>query len=231
MGRPLQRVMFLHGFANRPGSKVIEKWRAELVAGLAIRSETTVVIDEPAGMVELESNQLAWWEGDLLEPHWDALATFLNPTATFLNPTAPPGDHDIAVGFSQGASALLAWLLHPSYRGHVRHAIVIAPFLPEMVADLLHGQVANQATHASDFSTANRQFPNTPFANLHFIVLGDDDVVDEMHSRLARKLLLALGYTVTWHAIENAPHELNDNVLELATTIISTLIIDSEIHP
>lgn len=113
------------------------------------------------------------------------------------------------VGFSQGGSAALSWLLDPARRSTISTVIAVAGFLPNLVTD--------QLRQAADALSTSHQQSVRP--TIHMIHLSDDEVVDAMVSERASSLLRKAGFSVTDHHVEGT-HVWSPVLSKLAVTLL-----------
>jgi predicted esterase len=183
------RVMYLHGFDNTP--------RTGIGAALAEALGPGFVVEEPGGLIALPSGGRAWWHEDFGILAWDQLRKQLDAFEEHEDlPT-------LLCAFSQGSSAALAWLTHPKRATAIHGAVLVSPFLVDVVEDYLRG-------------------PNTDLptiAPLQFVTFEDDAVVDPMHSKRTARLLRTRSIEVESVELRGG-HLVTDDAIELMATLL-----------
>jgi predicted esterase len=172
-----EAILLLGGHGSTPSSRAA----LEDVLRQAVGPE--VVVHSAAGPVDV-GDGTAWWDGELAEEDWPALASQLDDLASARGFV---GRSLVVAGFSQGGAAALAWAASGSRRQPLAGVVCVAGFLPGCVAAALR--------------------PGAPVLLAALVVItAEDDVVDPFLGAVAARMLSRAGADVTVAEVD-AGHE------------------------
>lgn len=170
-------ILLLGGHGSTPAA------RASVERGLRSVLGPEAVLHSIGGPIEVPGG-VAWWEGELSEDDWPALAALLDAAAADLGLAERVV---VAAGFSQGGAAALAWAAAPTRSQPLNGVACVAGFLPGCVAAALAAEA-----------------PVLPPALI--VITEDDEVVDPFLGGMAARTFRRAGAAVTQVEVE-AGHE------------------------